>query len=344
MTDEVNEESLPSDTELTADAEGSLDATSSDSSPDAEDSGPKSALDAALAALGKGKEEEPAAEEKSSDSSDETDSETPAAEAPETDDRSEEDKDKELPFHKHPRWQEVYKERNDLRAKLAEFEPAVQKSQSWDNMQQFVAKSGLSDQDMDAGFEIMVAMKHDPAKAYGMLKPYMETLAQMQGDTLPEDLALFVENGKMDEGAAKQLARERSGRQWAESKRAEDATRFQAVEQTRTQQAHAGHVDAIKNAVTTWESEWRKSDLDFGKKHAMVHDRIVALVQAKGPPANPQAAVELAKEARADIEGKLVGMLPKREAKKAVTGGAASSTTTPRPKTALDAARIALGR
>lgn len=345
MPDEVEhlEESLPSTEEQ--------DEKVSDSSPeDGEKKGPASAFEAAMAALNKDKAQDeatPASEGEESET-EETDTEAKESGEEETDERTEEEKDKDLPFHKHPRWQEVYKERNELRDKLASMEdyaPSKQKAQSWDGLQDFVAKSGLSDQDMDAGFEIMVAMKHDPARAYGMLKPYMEALSQMVGETLPEDLQGLVETGRMDEEAAKQYARERSSRQWHEAKRGEERQAYQGQQVQQSRAAETARVQAITQAVQAWESDWSKSDADFSKKHALVHDRTVAIVRAEGAPATPDDAIAIAKRARSDVEKQLGGLLPKKDPKTFVSGGAASrSSTTPQPKSALEAAKMALSQ
>lgn len=248
------------------------------------------------------------------------------------------DADERLPFHKHPRWQEVQQERKALKEKLERLEPVVQNFQGF---QRSVAEAGLSATEVDEGFEIMKLMKSDPAQAYERLKAYMEPLAAFVGQVLPGDLQERVEAGTLDEESARELARARNQKTFAESQVAKTAEQREIEEQERELQALRSHLDNCAAAVTKWETEWKSSDPDYAVKQPLVDAQLLKLNQQRGMPKTIDEAVERVNEARKVVEKTLEPALKKTREKRVVTGGSSAAQAAPQPKTLKEAIALA---
>jgi len=164
---------------------------------------------------------------------------TKAEEKPEA--GTDETKDDQLPFHKHPRWQQVQGELKSARPKAASF----------DKLQGMMVERGIAPDDVDLGIELAALIKHNPAEAVKHLAPLIDGLKAQIGETLPEDLLKAVDEGQITEELAKQSARERA------------AARQAKVTQERGGQ-EAAH-DTVRRATATadalWTS-WKTSDPD----------------------------------------------------------------------------------
>lgn len=298
---------------------------------------PQSMLEAVEAALATEKPEEKEAgsppEEVESEDEGDSDESDPDSDAEDGDDQGDDQKDEEKdpPFHKHPRWKKVVGERDEWKQKA---EASEAEASAYREIQSFVNNAGLTGEEVDAGLEMVRLIKHDPAKAWESLQPIVSSLKQFVGDELPKDLNDLVESGKMDEEVAAKFAKERAQTQHAQSVQA------RKLEQDR-RNADKGVADAreaVKNAVTEWETNWSKSDPDFSKKHSFVRDRVVRIIRESGKmPATPAEAVDISNRAKEQIEAEMKGMLPRKREKRVVTGGAVKAK--PEPKTFLEACK-----
>lgn len=320
------------------------------SQDDEGDKGPKSVLDAAMAALSEGDQADkasPAGEDEGGKDADTDDSDKDGADSSgdgERTDENEADEDAKLPFHKHPRFKRLIDERNGLRDQVKQAEEGYgQKAKAWDDMQTFVQQSGLSVEEIDQGFELMRLLKEDPAKAHEMLQPMVSKTGAYTGTALPADLQGKVDAGTVDAETAAELAKERAKSAHLAERRTADADAYKANEASATQDQMVRAVNTMKTAVSKWEDAWKGSDPDFETKHPMVRDKVIALVNTEGMPMTAEAALTLTQRARDEVERQLSSIIPKRKAKRTVTGGASGGTAKPRPKSALEAARVALG-
>lgn len=252
--------------------------------------------------------------------------------------KSEEDGDKkpdakeDTRFDKHPRFVE-------LRTQVAELKP---KAEFYDKITGFMSQNDLTSQEVSEGMVIMALMKRDPQAAYKALQPYMQQLESFTGDRLPQDLSERVDAGEISEAAAREMAALRAGREHTEAMTQRDRER----EQERQSQEIAGR--RVK-AVNDWADAQRSSDPDFAKLEPLVRDRarvmVDDLVKEGRPPATPEAAVQVVKEAYDALKGTLKPFRPQKPGIKHVpSSGSTSMNAQTQPKSSLDAARQGLSK
>jgi hypothetical protein len=341
MPDPSSDTDLQTDVDVAATPE--VDAAESSTANGVE---PKSMLEAVQSAL---KPAEPAPEKTEVVASPAT-GEPGAVEKPAEPAKPALDAYKEVPFGKHPRFRQLLKERNTFHAQLAERDAELAKlkesnAPQQETLQRFnafanaVRSADLNAQEVNDGFAIMAAMKRDPEKALQMMQPYLEALFVATGRTLDADLSKKVADGVTDAETAGQLQRERHTRARLEG-------HTQRLQQTSVQADQQRQTDALVQSVTAAVEGWeirQKTDPDYQKKQPLVIREINYLMTQEGYPQTPEAAVAMADKAKRTVESNLAALMPVRQPVRTVTGGAASAATVAaRPKTLLEAARLAV--
>ena len=241
-----------------------------------------------------------------------------------------------LPFHKHPRWQEMVQQRNAARAKVTELEePARQ----FGLVQEFMTKNQLTPPEMADGFAVMAMMRNEPAKAIPILEEYIQQLKIVTGEALPKDLQDRVDKGEVTEAAAKELltARTRAAASEAEANRNAETARVNQDQNLRTQNA---------NAVNAWEAQTKQTDPDFDKKRPFIVDAIRAAT-AGVKVATPAQAVEIAKKAYDSVNERFKNLVPRTSNPTPITPRSADATSSAKvvagdPKSPLDVVKRAL--
>jgi hypothetical protein len=237
------------------------------------------------------------------------------------------------PFHKHPRWQRMVRERDDLRKRIGEFE---QKAATLDGFVGRLKSAGLSRDEFNAGMNIMALMKSDPEAAYQAIAPYVATLLQATGRVLPEDLRKQVDDGLISEDNAMEVSRLRA--------RNAHHTARRDVDTKAAREAAAGEFKrSIETAIGEWEADWRKSDPDAERKKARVEDRALRIMTTEGGPRTPAEARKIAQRALEEINEEIRASVPRPQANRALphAPSAGTATAAPRPKNMLDAMRTA---
>jgi len=286
---------------------------------------PKSLLEAVKAATDR--------DEKAGESTDPTQknavSETESAETKSpTDDakaKADEAKDEKVPFHKHPRWQEMIRERDSYKDEATQFRQITA----------FMSKNQLTSQEVAQGFEIMSAMKNDPLHAREMLSQYTRALDEYAGVILPQDLSKKVDEGAIDQQAAQELARTRNE---ALANRA----RYEQTVQAQQAQYQQLSQQAIHSAVTGWEDTIRNRDVDYAAKQNLVLDRARAYL-LQGRPQSPQEALAIVEKAYADVNDTLKGFAPRKQPIRTATSTNSSTNSQPVARSLQEAIRIAAG-
>ena len=229
---------------------------------------------------------------------------------------------------------------DEATTKLRDAEPAIQ---GWNHVVSFMSENGLSGDEANAGFSIMAAMKQDPFRAKELLEPYWNALCQITGaGALPTDLQKAVDEGRIDEPYAREVAANR-----ARTAAADDRTR--RVEQRSaddaSRQAQAAHTQRIQQAVNSWETNWQKSDPDFSVKQQRTLEKIRLGLLSRSVQVNtPEQAVAFAEQCRQEVEKELRQLVPKKTAVAPVSGVAAMTGSQPKPTSMLEAMRQAAGR
>ncbi len=347
-------------------SESSTDSTdvSADSSSAQDVKEPKSPLEAVMAALG----------EDSTDDSSESDSveasdESEAKDADATEDKAEETEveaeadepesdeqhaeDKKLPFAEHPRFKqllardrerrELKRELEPLKEKLAALEPKVK---VYDDIVRFTQQARFTGDDFSNLLTMGRLMKSDPIAFYEAFKPHWDKIEQQAGARLPDDLAAKVESGVIDAETAAELARKRAEAKVSGDRASMTAREMRAQadkeQQAEEQRKQTEFVNAIGNSVTAWEKSWKSSDPDYAKKQPFVMDRVMRLLQ-QTPPKSVQEAVDMCNKAKKAIDSELRSTLPQKQPVRPTNSGT-SVDTKGEPKSALEAAEMALAR
>lgn len=238
----------------------------------------------------------------------------------------------DVPFHKHPRFQKLVQEKNEYKAKIAEYEPDAQQ---YREIQSFMQRAGLSAEEVAEGLLLMAEMKSgDPTKAHEALMKKVETLALAAGKKLPADLEEKVEQGYIDREVAQQLHQQR-----VQAERQAAIAQQQLAQ--RQQQEAIGAQQAMANAVAAWEQATRQTDPDFDLKADLVKDRLRAHMAVHGMPRSTDEALALSRQAYEAVSQTLQRARGTKPAMRPAVGGKVSGSVAPEPKNLLDVIRRA---
>lgn len=245
---------------------------------------------------------------------------------------------KALPKKAQQRFNELYKAAKTAEGSVTTLTP---KAEAFDQLQGWANGAGISQDDFTFGLQVMANIRHNPAKAWEMLQPILKDLRMHVGEELPTDLAAEVEAGTLSKERAQELARTRNE---ATRVQEESTRRSQADQQNRTTEAATRLKGEIEQSLKGYEDQWKASDPDFALKAEPTWERMMALMALPtiGVPKSREAAVELIKRARKDVEDRLAKVRPAKTAKQEIPAGGANASTRAAPKSALEAAKAAL--
>lgn len=222
-------------------------------------------------------------------------------------------------------------EKRELSTQVEQYKPAAEQMQG---LFRYIEDAGLVTEEVNTGFEIMRLMKNDPFEAYKKLKPYMDQLQQIVGDVLPDDLKAEVDDGRIAEERARELAQSRSREQLRAAESVRAAAAAEARQRQETQRTSA---QRVATAVSEWESKWSASDPDYRLKAPRVMEKMkLAVLERNGAPLSPDEALALAEKSRRAVEEELKAFQPRRRRIDPETGGAATRST-PEPRSLLEA-------
>lgn len=244
--------------------------------------------------------------------------------------------DKKLPFHEHPRWQQLMAENRELKEDAA----------SYRDITGFMSKNGLTGEEVTEGFDIMAKLKSgDPTNLAEAREYFASRLAMLDdalGNVLPDDLQQRVDNGEIDEPAAREMAQLRATTKLREAK---DEERRETDAAADARSKAIANAQACATAVDDWESAQKKADPDYAKKADLIELTCRAIVQETGkPPRNPEEAVALVKQAYEKVSEKLKGALPTPKPMKPAPKGSSAPVETAQHKSLLDAVKASLQR
>jgi hypothetical protein len=177
----------------------------------------------------------------------------------------------------------------------------------------------------------------DHRKALEVLTPIYRELATKAGEYLPEDLKRAVQLGEITEAHARELSRNRAQVKVAEERQARTAEEQKAAEET--QRYNTLKVSNAK-AVDDWAKAKAGSDPDWHLKQSDVADQVQLLLQREGMPSTKEEAVKMAERALEKVEQRVKAYRPApkpADNRNPVTGQFASSRSTAKPKTLMEA-------
>lgn len=220
-----------------------------------------------------------------------------------------------LPFGKHPRFQQVLGRVKDaeakveeLNAKAAEFETDAAR---YRNVEAFLQNNSLSADEAAGGLEVLALAKTDPVKAWEQIKPWVSQLATAAGAIVPPDLQKRVQEGHMTPDAAREMAMAK-----ARSTTADNQRQMAAAQMERQQQEQARN--AVVASVVNWETERKLRDPNFDSKYNALQREVAFIQTQEGRPADPAGVKHQLDRAYAAVNKTFAPAAPKPAVKKAI--------------------------
>lgn len=233
----------------------------------------------------------------------------------------------DVPFNKHPRFKKLIDERNSYK----------QGANQYDQIQSFLDKNSVSAEEAATGLQIMALMKNDPVEALKALQPYVENLSVATGTKIPDDIQSKVDDGYLDEDAARELSVSRM-----------EAQRQRQMREQLEQQNVATHDQQNKHylaqTVTEWEEKTRQSDPDYSLKQEEIDDRVRVLVVERGRPQTSDQAISMAKEAYDVVSKRYTERFRNVRQIRPASGGKLSGTPEAAPNSLMEAVQSALAK
>jgi hypothetical protein len=233
--------------------------------------------------------------------------------------------------------------RRELEGHLAEIRP---KAEQFDKVMRFIEDAKLTTDEVNDAFDVAKSLKNEDFHgAYNRLKPIVDKLESLLGIQLPDDLVRDVNEGRLPEDRARELARTKSQAAIASSQAARRAT--EAEEQRRLQH-HQGLQTRVQTAIADWETSKGRSDPDWKQKQSRVME-IVELETARRERRDPnfawspEEALKFAETALQRATDEIRRYAPKPKAITPITDVASTRSSAP-PTTALEAAKQGLAR
>jgi hypothetical protein len=253
---------------------------------------------------------------------------TAAATAPEADNED----FKDVPFHKHPRFQDLVRERNTLR------EPAKRHQQ----LTSFLDENAMSGEDAATALNLFALMKRDPEAAWAEMKPRVQELLLQIGEILPADLRQQVTAGTMTPDVAKMVAKERAKANVLQGKQTFEQSRAARLQQNSAAQAAADLQESIVSTVRAWATAQRGKDIDFAKKDEDLQKEILFQRRQTGqvPKTPAEATAELDAALKA-VNQRIRSQRPALREVRPVVGGGTATPSRAKPESLLDVVRQA---
>ena len=256
----------------------------------------------------------PAEEQSEEVSQEKTEEEVMEAQSEETSEVQAEDDSEDysnVPFNKHPRFQKLIAEKNELKELSKKYQ---NDSDQYKKITDFIQANNLSAKDAVEGFKIMSALRNNPEEGYKMLQFHLNNVGNLTGKTLPKDIQEKVENGYLDEDAAKELSQARASLQRERAMREQSQARF-------TNASQSANEAQMADAVRAWGEQTLANDPDFSLKQDEFNDRISAIVAERGTPKSPDEVVKIANDAYATINERFKSRQPSKQPMKSSTKG-----------------------
>ena len=274
--------------------------------------------------------EEEAPEETASEETEtqEVQAEQPEVSAEEVEPQIEADDWSDVPFNKHPRVRKLVSEKNEQRKLAEQFR---EDSAQYQKIVDFIGSNNLSAEDAAEGFRIMSLIKNNPGEAHEILQGHLNSVNELTGKKLPDDIQGKLDDGFLDEDAAKELSQARANLQREQQLRQQDKENAEQVEQVSRKQKADQQLNYLRKVVKDWEDTTRNSDPDFSLKQDEINDRVAALVNERGPPVTSEQVLGIANDAYETVNGRYKARTPQRQNIRTSTGGKLSGTPVAEP-------------
>lgn len=206
------------------------------------------------------------------------------------------------------RYRSATEEINTLKEQISKDQADAEQFRQYNS---FLEENQLSKEEANTLFNIGALMKNDPFEALRVITPYYQSLMQVTGNILPQDLQQQVNEGYITKEHAFELSQARAGNAYLQNRQNQQ----QQVQQ-QPQATHQQQSNTIPNAIASWEKQWQSSDPDYNSKKDRVLERVELLLARAARenklPKTEQEAVNLANEAKKFVENDLRQFAPKK--------------------------------
>ena len=214
--------------------------------------------------------------------------------------------DTKLPFHKHPRFQQVIKERAEFEKQVKESAPLVDAGKRMQVVEKFCQEHNVPAQDYDDAVRMTALIRENPKQALATLRQYVQALEIQTGEGLPPDLQAQVDEGKLSLTHAQEMTK----------LRLQSHMQKQQVEQT-AQQTQKQLQQQIVSSVNSWINSKVQTDPSFKPsqsgqygKFEQVQDRLDSLMKRENPKTIDEL-IQLAERSYNEIHSFLERSIPK---------------------------------
>lgn len=236
----------------------------------------------------------------------------------------------DVPFNKHPRFQQLLRERKEFKADATRYR----------NIENFLETNGVEAEEAAEALTVAALAKTDPVACWARIKPWVQQVLVAAGEVLPEDLQGRVAAGELSQEAAFEVSRSRATVQTVQTQR---TFAEQQAERRAQQEAHT----ALMTTAQTWEADRRAKDPNFEAKYGPLQREIAYLIQTEGRPTTPDGVKAQLQKAYAAVNASFrppapVAPTPAPAVKPAirpVTSGQVAAQAQPEPNSVLDIVR-----
>jgi hypothetical protein len=228
-----------------------------------------------------------------------------------------------------------------LKERTAEVERFKPGHENFERLQTFVRSNNLVGEEVQQGLTIMALMKNDPVKALQVLEPHLANLRAYVGEILPADLQQQVDAGELTEAHAREIVRNRN----EAARNANIANRERQASEQRTQREQLQALQSqMAGALNAYEKELIAADPDYEVKRTRYHDKVkLALITEEPKTVEQVRALAKAQWEAVQNEFKSLGVGKKPATEPVRTDGKTSRSEPAPPKSALEAAKRAVG-
>jgi len=237
-----------------------------------------------------------------------------------------------VPFNKHPRFQKLIAEKNELKELSNKYKTD---SEQFNKITDFIKLNNLSAKDAVEAFKMMAALRNNPEEGYKMLQGHLERIGNVTGRNLPKDIQEKVDDGFLDEDAAKELSQARASLYRERQLREQSQQKF-------TNASASANESQMADAVKSWGEKTLANDPDFSLKQEEFNDRISAIVAERGTPKSPEEVVQIADDAYVTINERFKSRQPTKQPLKSTTKGKLGGVPVAEPTSMRDIVSQAL--
>ena len=233
------------------------------------------------------------------------------------------------------RFEQLLSQRNEARQAVETLQPELTQHR---RLQGYLQQNQLAPDDVNTLLGVGAALRRGDYQGFlNGVSPFVMAAQEALGLRISPDLQKQVEDGTIDEAAARELTRTRHRAAQAEA-RLTDSNRQMAT----TQQVQA--TEAIRSAVDVWEANLRQRDPDYAQMSDAVRRTAQGLLQEKGTPKTPQEAVALTQAAYEEVKSIMARVRPAPRPTRATPSSihVATGSAATEPRTMKDAVLVAL--